>query len=211
MLLLQNVTDPEKNFTKLSPVGKGAFGTVYKIQDNRDKKLYAAKIIDLETDDDELEDIHREVKILSQLDSKYITRYFGSLIKGPKLWIFMELLTGGSLSDIIYMLLETNDTLEEYQIATIVREILYGLDYMHKNNRLHRDMKAANVLLSNKGEIKLCDFGVSASVTNTTRKRETFAGTPYWMAPEVILRNSYDHRCDIFRIVYSLFFANFLL
>jgi len=197
MLLLHSVTDPEKNFTKLSPVGKGAFGTVYKIQDNRDKKLCAAKIIDLETDDDELEDIHREVKILSQLDSKYITRYFGSLIKGPKLWIFMELLTGGSLSDIIYMLLDTNDTLEEYQIATIVREILYGLDYMHKNNRLHRDMKAANVLLSIKGEIKLCDFGVSASVTNTTKKRETFAGTPYWMAPEVILRNSYDHRCDI--------------
>jgi len=197
MLLLQNVTDPEKTFTKLSPVGKGAFGTVYKIQDNRDKKMYAAKIIDLETDDDELEDIHREVKILSQLDSKYITRYFGSLIKGPKLWIFMELLTGGSLSDIIYMLLETEDNLEEYHIATIVREILHGLDYMHRNNRLHRDMKAANVLLSNKGEIKLCDFGVSAAVTNTTKKRETFAGTPYWMAPEVILRNSYDHRCDI--------------
>ncbi|GAA6017866.1 hypothetical protein JCM11491_001197 [Sporobolomyces phaffii] len=187
--------DPADLFVRQDRIGKGSFGEVYKGYAVRTQKAVAIKVINLEDAEDEIEDIQSEISILSSLDSPFVTKYEGSWLRGQELWIVMEYLSGGSCGD----LLKPGVFREDY-IAIILRELLKGLEYLHGEGKLHRDIKAANVLLSASGEVKLADFGVSGQLTATMTKKNTFVGTPYWMPPEVIKQSGYDSSADIWSL-----------
>ncbi|KAK4913211.1 Serine/threonine-protein kinase PAK 6, partial [Elasticomyces elasticus] len=173
------MADPETLYTKQTLIGGGSFGRVYRGIDKRRGQAVAIKIIDVESAEDEVEDIITEISILSELQSPYVTKYYGSYLKGSDLWIVMEFCSGGSCAD----LMRPGDINEEY-ISIMLRELLMGLDYLHADKKLHRDIKAANILLSSNGQVKLADFGVSGQLSATMTKKNTFVGTPFWMAPE---------------------------
>ncbi|KAL5116603.1 hypothetical protein ACEQ8H_005481 [Pleosporales sp. CAS-2024a] len=183
------------NYQVMEELGSGSFGKVYKAVDRRTGEIVAIKHIDLEESSEELADIQAEISLLSTCHSPYITEYKTSFVKGVKLWIVMEFLGGGSAADML-----APGPIAEAHIAIMCRELLLGLDYLHSTGKIHRDIKAANVLLTDQGRVKLADFGVAAQLTNIKSQRMTFVGTPFWMAPEVIQEAGYDFRADIWSL-----------
>ncbi|KAK8464263.1 hypothetical protein PHAVU_011G164700 [Phaseolus vulgaris] len=184
-------------FSSLELIGQGSFGDVYKGFDKELNKEVAIKVIDLEESEDEIEDIQKEISVLSQCRSAYITEYYGSFLNQTKLWIIMEYMAGGSVAD----LLQSGPPLDEMSIACILRDLLHAIDYLHTEGKIHRDIKAANILLTENGDVKVADFGVSAQLTRTISRRKTFVGTPFWMAPEVIQNSEgYNEKADIWSL-----------
>lgn len=184
-------------FSELELIGRGSFGDVYKAFDKELKKVVAIKVIDLEESEDEIEDIQKEIAVLSQCRSAYITEYYGSYLHQTKLWIIMEYMAGGSVADLI----QPGQPLEEMSIACILRDLLHAIEYLHNEGKIHRDIKAANILLTEGGDVKVADFGVSAQLTRTISRRKTFVGTPFWMAPEVIQNSDgYNEKADIWSL-----------
>jgi serine/threonine-protein kinase 24/25/MST4 len=136
MSLFQAAQDPDELFTIMEKLGGGSFGDVYKAIDNRTQQVVAIKKINLETAEDDISDIQLEIALLSQCDSPYITRYYSSHVKGYKLWIVMEYMSGGSCLDLL-----KPGTFPERHIAVVARELLHGLDYLHSEGKIHRDIK----------------------------------------------------------------------
>ena len=158
------------------------------------KQILAIKQVPVDTD---LQEIIKEISIMQQCDSPYVVKYYGSYFKNTDLWIVMEYCGAGSVSDIMRL---RKKTLTEEEIGTILCDTLKGLEYLHLRKKIHRDIKAGNILLNNEGHAKLADFGVAGQLTDTMAKRNTVIGTPFWMAPEVIQEIGYDCVADIWSL-----------
>lgn len=188
-----NATD---RYELTEKIGQGGFGYVYKAVDNTTGATVACKLINLDDASDELEDVQQEISVMSNCNCSQLTKYYTSFLSGSQLWIVMEYLEGGSLSD----LLVDSGPLDEPTIAYVMRELLTALVYLHGERKIHRDVKAGNILVSAVGGVKLADFGVTGQLTESVGKRKTRVGTPYWMAPEVISETSYDASADIWSV-----------
>ncbi|XP_014888339.1 STE20-like serine/threonine-protein kinase isoform X2 [Poecilia latipinna] len=197
--------NPEEIWEIIGELGDGAFGKVYKAQNKQNGTLAAAKVIDTKTED-ELEDYMVEIDILASCNHHHIVKLLDAFYFEGKLWILIEFCAGGAVDAIM---LELERPLTEPQIRVVCKQTLEALTYLHENKVIHRDLKAGNILLSLDGEVKLADFGVSAKNTNTLQRRDSFIGTPYWMAPEVVMCETskdrpYDYKADIWSLGVTL-------
>ena len=186
-------------------IGRGSAGDVHTARDKLTDDVVAVKLVDLEEAEDEVEDIQREISYLMQCSSPFVTKYLGCWLDpgSTRLAIAMEYMAGGSVADLISDAF--GGPLPESACAVVCRDLLYALDYLHGEGKIHRDVKCANVLLTAAGEIRLADFGVAGTLTQTLggNKRRTFTGTPFWMAPEVIQAHEsdgYNSKCDIWSL-----------
>uniref|UniRef100_A0A8D0GDR2 non-specific serine/threonine protein kinase n=1 Tax=Sphenodon punctatus TaxID=8508 RepID=A0A8D0GDR2_SPHPU len=197
--------DPNEVWEIVGELGDGAFGKVYKAKNKETGALAAAKVIETKSED-ELEDYIVEIEILATCDHIYIVELLGAFYHDGKLWIMIEFCPGGAVDAIM---LELDRGLTEPQIQVICRQMLEALVYLHRGRIIHRDLKAGNVLLTQDGDIKLADFGVSAKNMKTLQRRDSFIGTPYWMAPEVVMCETmkdtpYNYKADIWSLGITL-------
>lgn len=198
-------TDPNDFWDMIGELGDGAFGKVYKAQNKETNQYAAAKMCTLE-DEENLSDHMVEIDILSEIKHSNIVELYEAFSIDDKLWMLIEYCDGGALDSIM---VELEKPLTEPQVAYVCKHMCAGLNHLHKNKVIHRDLKAGNVLLTMDGGVKLADFGVSAKNKHTMQKHDTFIGTPYWMAPELVLcetfrDNPYDFKVDIWSLGITL-------
>ncbi|KAL4648211.1 mitogen-activated protein kinase kinase kinase kinase 2-like isoform X1 [Arapaima gigas] len=190
--------NPLDEYDLLHRIGSGTYGDVFKARNIKTSVITAVKIVKLDPGDD-ISSIQQEITMIKDCAHKNIVAYFGGYLRNNKLWICMEYCGGGSLQDIYHI----TGPLKERQIAYVCRETLQGLHHLHEAGKMHRDIKGANILLTERGEVKLADFGVAAEINASVAKRKSFIGTPYWMAPEVAAvekKGGYNQLCDIWSV-----------
>ncbi|KNE67785.1 STE/STE20 protein kinase [Allomyces macrogynus ATCC 38327] len=198
---LRKLGPPDKDVEVLETLGKGNYGYVYRGRIRSMNNVMAAiKVVYLK--ESELKETWQEVEILRECNHANIVRLFTTYMQGLYLWIAMENCGGGSV-DTLYSIIPK--PLSEEAIAVITYESVKGLAYFHQTKHIHRDIKAGNLLLTESGEVKLADFGVSARLSGTNLRANSFIGTPFWMAPEVIRsendrNNWYDAKSDVWSI-----------
>ena len=206
--ILSIPSTPEELFTIQYPIGHGAFGTVYKAVHNSTNKIYAIKIIDYSKDNNKdnnniinynYNSVQQETSLMRKVNkSDYIVKYYGSYFsrKTNTIWLILEYCSSGSAID---LMLSMDRTFSEVEVATIMEMILKGLILMHNENLIHRDIKGANILISEDGYAKLGDFGVGATL-NDEKYRLSKKGSPYWMSPQVASSIKYDFKTDIWSL-----------
>ncbi|XP_069475188.1 STE20-like serine/threonine-protein kinase isoform X2 [Ambystoma mexicanum] len=197
--------NPEDLWAVDAELGDGAFGKVYKVENKANGVLAAAKVIEAPKEE-QLEDHMVEIDILAECQHANIVKLLEALYWEHKLWILIEFCPGGALDAVMF---ELERGLSELQIRVVCHQILKALDYLHEHYIIHRDLKAANILLSMEGDVRLADFGVSAKNTRPLQRRDSFIGTPYWMAPEVIQCETskdspYDYKADVWSLGITL-------
>ncbi|XP_031739383.1 serine/threonine-protein kinase BLUS1 isoform X5 [Cucumis sativus] len=189
----------EDSYILYEEVGQGVSASVHRALCKSLNEIVAIKILDFERENCDLASIYREVQTMILVDHPNVLKSHCSFVNGHDLWIVMPYMSGGSCLHILKAAYP--DGFEEVVIATVLREVLKGVEYLHNHGHIHRDIKAGNVLIDSRGGIKLGDFGVSACLFDSgdrQRVRNTFVGTPCWMAPEVMEQlNGYDFKADI--------------
>ncbi|XP_053352624.1 myosin-IIIb isoform X2 [Clarias gariepinus] len=209
MIRLEGLEHPSNDWDIVETIGEGTYGKVYKVINKKDGSQAAVKVLDPVNDVDE--EIEAEYNILRSLSNHpNVVKFLGMFYKadeftGGQLWLVLELCNGGSVTELIKGLLMRGKRLEEPVISYILCGALLGLQHLHSNRIIHRDVKGNNILLTTDGGVKLVDFGVSAQLSSARLRRNTSVGTPFWMAPEVIaceqqLDYSYDARCDVWSL-----------
>jgi len=191
-----NGEEAHTQFDPSEKLGQGAYGSVFKGTHIASGAILAIK--QCPNLGPSKESIQKEIDILKQCKHDNIVQYYGSTVKGKVLWILMEFCGGGAIND--FMAAMPEKTFNEQQIASIIAESVKGLVYLHSKNIIHRDIKAANILLTETGQCKLADFGVSGQMKDEFGKKNTVTGTPLWMAPEVVDGDKYDAKADVWSL-----------
>ncbi|KAK5702038.1 signal transducing kinase of the PAK [Elasticomyces elasticus] len=189
-----NPADPTKRYRQLIKIGQGASGGVYTAYEVGTNKCVAIKQMNL-AQQPKKDLIINEIMVMRDSKHKNIVNFMDSFLVRGDLWVVMEYMEGGSLTDVV-----TFNMMSEGQISAVCRETLHGLQFLHSKGVIHRDIKSDNVLLSMDGNIKLTDFGFCAQINESHMKRTTMVGTPYWMAPEVVTRKEYGRKIDIWSL-----------
>ncbi|KAL5386240.1 hypothetical protein DPSP01_004321 [Paraphaeosphaeria sporulosa] len=186
--------DPTLRYRNLNKIGQGASGGVFSAYEVGSNKCVAIKQMNLEQQPKK-DLIINEILVMQNSKHRNIVNFMDSFLVRGDLWVVMEYMEGGSLTDVV-----TFNIMSEGQIAAVCRETLNGLQHLHSKGVIHRDIKSDNILLSLEGNIKLTDFGFCAQISETQNKRTTMVGTPYWMAPEVVTRKEYGRKVDIWSL-----------